>query len=70
MGPSGDSDVVVDSNLRVRGVKRLRVADASVFPALLGINPCITCMMIGERCAHFLLEGTGRSQRALAEGAA
>jgi choline oxidase len=56
MGAADDCGVVVDPTLRVRGVGRLRIADASVFPALLGINPCITCMMIGERCADFVVD--------------
>ena len=33
------------------------VADASVFPSMIGVNPCLTCMMIGEKCAA-LLRGT------------
>ncbi len=45
---------VVDPQLRVRGVGRLRVADASVFPAMIGVNPCMTCMMVGERCAALI----------------
>ena len=30
-------------------VARLRVADASVFPTMIGVNPCLTIMMVGER---------------------
>jgi choline oxidase len=55
MGASDDAGTVVDSQLRVRGVGRLRVADASIFPSMIGVNPCLTCLMIGERCAAFLL---------------
>jgi choline oxidase len=40
--------------LRVRGVDRLRVAEASIFPAMIGVNPCMTCMMIGEKCADLI----------------
>ena len=54
MGAAGDPDAVVDPQLRVRGVGRLRVADASVFPAMIGVNPAITCMMIGEKCAALI----------------
>ncbi|MDO5743193.1 MAG: GMC oxidoreductase, partial [Micrococcaceae bacterium] len=32
----------------------LRVADASVMPALVTVNPNITTMMIGERCAEMI----------------
>lgn len=64
MGRPNDPRAVVDSELRVNGVGRLRVADASVFPAMTGVNPCITCMMIGERCADLLL---GRAPPAVSE---
>jgi len=49
-----DKMSVVDPELRVRGVKGVRVADASVFPTMVTINPCITVIMIGERCADFI----------------
>lgn len=32
MGPDTDSEAVVDSQLRVRGIKRLRVVDSSIMP--------------------------------------
>lgn len=51
MGAAGDPSAVVDPSLKVSGVERLRIADASIFPAMIGVNPCITCMMIGEKCA-------------------
>jgi choline oxidase len=57
MGASTDPLAVVDARLRVYGVQRLRVADASIFPTLPGVNPNLTCMMVGERCADFLLQG-------------
>jgi choline dehydrogenase-like flavoprotein len=47
-------DAVVDPQLRVRGMARLRVADASVMPKLIGGNTNAPAMMIGERCADFL----------------
>jgi choline dehydrogenase-like flavoprotein len=47
-------DAVVDAELRVRGVERLRVADASIMPTLIGGNTNAPAMMIGERCAEFL----------------
>jgi choline oxidase len=55
MGAERDSSAVVDPLLRVRGIQGLRVADASVFPTMIGVNPNITVMMIGERCAEFCL---------------
>jgi len=54
MGAATDPLAVVDPALRVRSVGRLRVADASVFPSMIGVNPCMTCMMIGEKCAELI----------------
>ena len=49
------SSAVVDSRLRVHGLDRLRVADASVFPDMPTVNPCLTVMMVGERCSQLVL---------------
>jgi choline dehydrogenase-like flavoprotein len=46
---------VVDNRLRVQGVPRLRIADASIMPALVSGNTNAPCIMIAERCADFLL---------------
>jgi choline oxidase len=54
MGPNSDSEAVLDARLRVRGVERLRVCDGSALPFLPAINPCITTMMIGEKCADMI----------------
>ncbi len=54
MGDTRDPFTVVDAQLRVKGVQNLRVADASIFPTMVSVNPCITCMMIGEKCADLL----------------
>jgi choline dehydrogenase len=54
MGHDADPLAVLDPQLRVRGVSSLRVADASVFPSMLGVNVNLTCMMIGERCAELI----------------
>jgi len=35
----------------------LRVADASVMPFLPPVDPCITTMMIGEKCADMVASG-------------
>ena len=55
--------VVVDSQLRVLGLCGLRIADASIFPSLPSVNPCLTCMMIGERAAE-IVRGAVRETRA------
>jgi choline oxidase len=54
MGASDQPLTVVDPELHVKGIHRLRVADASIFPTMISVNPCITCMMIGEKCADLL----------------
>ncbi len=54
----GDDELaVVDARLRVRGIERLRVADASVMPTLIGGNTNAPSMMIGERVADFIGAG-------------
>jgi choline dehydrogenase-like flavoprotein len=50
-----DEDAVVDPQLRVRGVPRLRVADASIMPRLTSGNTNAPAIMIGDRCADFIL---------------
>jgi len=55
MGDPADADTVVDPQLRVKGIEGLRVADASVMPTVIGGNTNAPCVMIGERCADFIL---------------
>lgn len=57
MGPADDPLAVVDPQLRVHGIEGLRVADASIMPNLVGGNTAAPAMMIGERAAHFILNG-------------
>ncbi|MFD4391077.1 GMC family oxidoreductase [Streptomyces sp. NPDC058486] len=52
MGP--DAGAVVDSALRVHGVEGLRVADASVMPAITAGNTNAATIMIGERAADLV----------------
>jgi len=51
MGPATDIAAVVDSNLRVRGVDGLRIADASVMPEVVNATTHAACVMIGEKAA-------------------
>lgn len=53
-----DDAAVVDPQLRVRGVDRLRVADASVFPDLVGGNINAVVVMVAEKASDMIL---GRS---------
>lgn len=64
MGPESDPTAVVDDRLRVRGVGGLRVADASVMPAMPSANTYATTLMIAERAADFI-----RGREAPAEAA-
>jgi choline dehydrogenase len=49
-----DPDAVVDSELRVRGVRGLRVADASVMPSIPSGATNAPSIMIGGRAAEFI----------------
>lgn len=50
-----DPMAVVDPQLRVHGVRNLRVCDASVMPTLISGNTNAPTIMIAERCADFIL---------------
>jgi choline dehydrogenase len=50
-----DEQAVLDPQLRVRGVERLRVIDASVMPQITSANTNATSLMIGERGAALVM---------------
>lgn len=57
MGPDADSMAVLDSELRVRGVKGLRVADTSVMPLLNQGHTQMPAYAIGEKAADLVKGG-------------
>ncbi|BAY29061.1 glucose-methanol-choline oxidoreductase [Nostoc carneum NIES-2107] len=49
-----DSMSVVDGKLKVYGINKLRVADASIMPEITSGNTMAPCVVIGERAADIL----------------
>jgi choline dehydrogenase len=49
-----EPDAVVDPQLRVYGIDRLRVADASIMPSIVAGNTNAPSIMIGEKCADMV----------------
>jgi len=64
MGPqhASPTEAALDPRLRVKGVTGLRVADCSSMPTVCSGNTNATAMMIGDKCARFLLEEYGASR--------
>jgi choline dehydrogenase len=56
MGPATDNEAVVDARLRVHGIERLRVIDASVMPTITSGNTNTPTAMIAEKGADMVLE--------------
>ncbi|EGP88276.1 unnamed protein product [Zymoseptoria tritici ST99CH_1A5] len=57
IGADGDRNAVLDSKFRVRGVKGLRVVDASVFPKIPGVFIQAPIFVMSEKAADTILNG-------------
>jgi choline dehydrogenase len=55
MGADGDPMAVLDARMRVRGIDGLRVCDMSAVPDINAGNTAAPAMMLGDRCASFIL---------------
>ena len=53
---AADLDAVVDARLRVHGIERLRVVDASIMPTITSGNTNTPTAMIAERGARMIIE--------------
>jgi choline dehydrogenase len=49
-----DQMSVVDGRLKVYGIEKLRIADASIMPNITSGNTMAPCVVIGERAAEMI----------------
>ena len=54
MGPASDAHAVVDAELRVHGIERLRVVDSAIMPTITAGNTCSPTIMIAEKAATLI----------------
>ena len=55
IGARNDPNAVLDPRMRVRGVERLRVCDLSAMPNINAGNTNAPALMLGARCAEFII---------------
>jgi choline dehydrogenase len=60
IGADGDPNAVLDSRFNVRGVKGLRVVDASVFPQIPGVFPVVSTFMVGQKGSGVIIEDANK----------
>ena len=54
MGPAADPQAVVDAELRVHGIGKLRVVDSAIMPRITSGNTCSPTIMIAEKAAMLI----------------
>ena len=59
MGPNTDPDSVVDPELKVHGIRGLRVVDGSVMPNVVAGHTNAVIMMIGEKASDMIKKEWG-----------
>jgi choline dehydrogenase len=63
MGAADDPMAVLDAQLRVRGIAKLRVVDAGAMPTITSGNTNSPTLMIAEKAADMMREDRRRRQR-------
>ena len=56
MGSDNNKLAVLDEKLRVKGIKNLRVVDASSFPDMISGNINASVIMLAEKAADMILQ--------------
>lgn len=55
MGAVDDDMAVVDPEMKIRGMRGIRVVDAGIFPVMVSANPMITVLLCAERASDLIL---------------
>ncbi|XP_011497609.1 PREDICTED: glucose dehydrogenase [FAD, quinone]-like [Ceratosolen solmsi marchali] len=63
MGADNDATGVVNPKLQVKGIRRLRVADASIMPKIITGHTNIPVIMIGEKVADMIKDDWGYDKK-------